>query len=280
MTPAEADAAARMAQLKVKLEQRCGQVITDLNDAKRLLEEADPSGDGSLTVSVHGTAVVTMLAALASAQRLDADEMAALATPAAMAERIRIARTEAAAALASHQVREREAAERAAERERELRRKRKEAEEAERKELAVERKKAAAERKKREKAERAAEDERLRLEREALEEEVNARIRLDAQRAREEKVLSYWKGRCVALDYEPGMDGTSLLNDSCPICLCDFEPGLRIWRLHCKHAGCDECMEGYLKPKSMGGDASDERECPSIARRVCASALRCGRAEP
>lgn len=34
------------------------------------------------------------------------------------------------------------------------------------------------------------------------------------------------------------------INDSCPICLTDFEEGMKVWRLPCGHAGCAALRSG------------------------------------
>lgn len=156
----------------------------------------------------------------------------------------------------------REEAERAAEEEREDRRRRREREEAERKEQAAERRRAAAERKKREKAERAAEEERLQRENAALSQEVMQAVLKAKQREREEEVLVHWHGRCVALDYEPQEHENTILNTTCPVCLSDFERGERIWRLHCSHAGCDECFSSLMRLVGQGGTATRDFGCP------------------
>lgn len=90
---------------------------------------------------------------------------------------------------------------------------------------------------------------------------VKLKVKQAAQRKRETEVLTHWKGRCVAVDFAEEMYGTYVLNDSCPMCIDEFEPGMRIWRLHCSHAGCDVCMEAYMKPKALGGDAGDDLVC-------------------
>ena len=90
---------------------------------------------------------------------------------------------------------------------------------------------------------------------------VKLKVKKAAQRTREEKVLSYWKGRCTALDYDHSMYGDTILNDSCPMCIDEFEPGMRIWRLHCAHAGCDVCMENFMRPKVQHGLSA----CPLTA---------------
>jgi monoamine oxidase len=89
-----------------------------------------------------------------------------------------------------------------------------------RKEQAAERKKAAAERKKKERAERAAEEERLRQENAAMSQEVQNKVLKAKQREREERVLVHWRGRCVAVDYDPRAhhptSECSILNTTCP----------------------------------------------------------------
>ena len=71
------------------------------------------------------------------------------------------------------------------------------------------------------------------------------------------QVLACWRGRCEAIDFDAAASsggGRAILNSQCPICLCDFEPGQRLWRLHCSHAGCDECFEDLCVPRSRSAD--------------------------
>ena len=91
--------------------------------------------------------------------------------------------------------------------------------------------------------------------------EVQEKVKVAKQRMREEEVLANWGGRGVALDFDPMARGeAAILNEACPVCISDFEPGQRVWRLHCAHAGCDECYEGLLSGK--GGTAGADVGCP------------------
>ena len=135
--------------------------------------------------------------------------------------------------------------------ERQEKKTKKERDEALRKEREVERKKAVAERKKRERAEKQAHDELLLRDQEDMAAAVHHNVQMAKREEREREVLSHYDGRGVAMDYDPdGLGGTEIKNTMCPICMDDFEPGQRVWRLHCSHAGCDVCFEGRKGPPS------------------------------